>query len=314
MRSIPGPSPPKLAELARVRDRLTFIYVEHCVVNRDSNAITATDERGTVHIPGAALNVLLLGPGTTVTQQAIMLLAESGATAIWVGEQGVRYYAHGRSLARNARLLQAQAMLVTDRAARMRIARQMYTMRFEGEDVSGLDMQRLRGREGARVRRCYREHSRRTGVEWTRRHYQRDDFDASDELNQALSAATACLYGLVHAVVVALGLAPGLGFVHTGNERSFVFDVADLYKAETAIPIAFDVVAMGAEDVPSATRRRMRDRMVELKILERCVSDIYQLLEMADDPDDKGGDALLLWAGGPEDGTVAGGVGYGDDQ
>jgi CRISPR-associated protein Cas1 len=97
-----------LGQLVRAQDRLTFIYLEHCVVHRDANAITARDARGTVHIPAAALGAVLLGPGTTVSQQAIALLAESGSTAVWVGEQGVRYYAHGRSLARSSRLLETQ--------------------------------------------------------------------------------------------------------------------------------------------------------------------------------------------------------------
>ena len=121
-------------------------------------------------------------------------------------------------------------------------------MRFSGESVDGLTMQQLRGREGARVREVYRENSRRTGVAWTRREYRVDDFEASDPINQALSAAHAALYGVVHGVIVSLGCSPGLGFVHTGHERSFVYDVADLYKAETTIPIAFDVVVEEKEE------------------------------------------------------------------
>jgi CRISPR-associated protein Cas1 len=109
MSPTPGKRPPALPELVRAQDRLTFIYLEHCTVHRDANAITATDARGVVHIPAASLGALLLGPGTTVSQQAVRLLAESGSTAVWVGEEGVRYYAHGRSLARSSRLLEAQA-------------------------------------------------------------------------------------------------------------------------------------------------------------------------------------------------------------
>src|SRR5690606_32214929 len=137
---------------------MTFLYLERCVVHRDANAITATDERGTVHIPAASLGALLLGPGVTVSHQAMVLLAESGSTAVWVGEQGVRYYAHGRSLAQSSRLLEAQAELVSNRNSRLRVARDMYAMRFPGEDTSGLRMQQLRGKEGARIRRVYREH------------------------------------------------------------------------------------------------------------------------------------------------------------
>jgi CRISPR-associated protein Cas1 len=137
----------------------------------------------------------------------------------------------------------------------------MYAMRFPGEDISKLTMQQLRGREGARVRRLYREHSDRTGVVWTRRDYDTTDFAAGTAVNQALSAANTSLYGVVHSVIVALGCAPGLGFVHTGHVLSFVFDVADLYKADITIPIAFDIAATDPADVGAETRRAVLMRL-----------------------------------------------------
>jgi CRISP-associated protein Cas1 len=209
----------KITELARIQDRISFLYLERCLVNRDSNAITATNERGTVHVPAAAVGCVLLGPGTTVTQQAMLLMADSGTSAVWVGERGVRYYAHGQPLGRNTKLLQAQAAAVSNSRSRLAVARAMYERRFPGEDVTSLTMQQLRGREGARVRSLYREHSRRTGVSWHGRKYDAADFAAGDVVNQALSAANSALYGVVHAVIVGLGCAPGLGFVHTGHHR-----------------------------------------------------------------------------------------------
>lgn len=313
-RKIPGTPPPDLPALVRAQDRLSFIYLERCVVHRDQNAITATDERGTIHLPAAAIGALLLGPGTRVSHQAIMLLAESGATAVWVGERGVRYYAHGRSLARTSRLLDAQARLVSNQSSRLQVARAMYTMRFEGEDVSTLTMQQLRGREGARVRRVYRAHAERTGVVWGRRDYRPDDFASSDGINQALSASHTCLYGIVHAVIVALGCSPGLGFVHTGHERSFVYDVADLYKAEVSIPVAFDVVASDPEDIPAQARRAVRDVVHDGVIMSRCARDIRALLlpEEGDSDEVEGSDVVYLWDGA--DRRVAGGTGYGDEE
>ncbi len=315
-RPIPGARPANVPELVRAQDRLTFVYVERAVVSRDASAVTATDERGTVHIPAATLGALLLGPGTRVTHQAMVLLAESGATTVWVGERGVRYYAHGRSLARTSRLLELQARLVTNRSSRLEVARRMYAMRFPGEDVAGLTLQQLRGREGARVRKAYRAQSELTGVPWSGRTYDTTDFSSGDVVNQALSAATTCLYGVAHAAIVALGCSPGLGFVHTGHERSFVFDVADLYKAELAIPAAFEVAAMELEDVPAYTRRLMRDRMFEAKILERCVHDITWLLtanesEASSAVSEEGepADVVMLWDG--RGGAVAGGTAYG---
>ncbi|GAA1740606.1 type I-E CRISPR-associated endonuclease Cas1e [Luedemannella helvata] len=294
---IPGVPPAEIPDLVRAEDRISFLYLERCVIHRDSNAVTATDDRGVMHIPAATVGVLLLGPGTSITHQAIALLADHGATVAWVGERGVRYYAHGRSLASSSRLLIAQANAVSNRDRRLAVARAMYAMRFPGEDTSRLTMQQLRGKEGARVRRTYREHAERTGVGWNQREYDNGNFAAGDAINQALSAAHACLYGVVHAVIVALGLSPGLGFIHTGHERAFVYDIADLYKAEVTIPVAFDVVASGAADIGADTRRAVRDRMQDGNVLVRCVRDVRTLLQPQPSgpiDDDEAG-SLGLW-------------------
>lgn len=307
MKPIPGTRPPDLAELTRAQDRISFLYLERCVIHRESNAITATDERGTMHIPAASLGALLLGPGVQISHHAMMLIADCGSTVVWVGERGVRYYAHGRSLARSSTLLMAQAELVTNRTSRLRVAREMYAMRFPGEDTSGLTMQQLRGREGARVRRCYREQAAAHGIAWHNRRYDPNDFESGDPVNQALSAATTALYGLTHAVIVALGCSPGLGFVHTGHVRSFVFDIADLYKADYAIPCAFEIAAGSFIDIGAETRRAMRDRFRDGALLEQCTRDIRRLLS----PDDETGedaDIIGLWDG--NDRVVASGTAY----
>jgi len=311
---IPGARPPDLPDLVRAQDRLTFVYLEKCHIHRDANAITATDERGVMHIPAAALGALLLGPGTTVTQQAMVLMAESGSTVVWVGEEGVRYYAHGRSLSHSSRLLEAQAQLVSNQSSRLRVAREMYAMRFPGEDTSGLTMQQLRGREGARIRRAYREQSKRTGVRWDGRDYQVESFEASDPVNQALSAANTTMYGVVHSVIVALGCSPGLGFVHTGHVRSFVYDIADLYKAEMTIPLAFDLAKDAPFDIGSAARRALRDQFHGGALLDRCVRDIHHLLLPDDlqETSDGGENVVYLWDGSQR--VVAGGTSYGKDD
>lgn len=313
-RSSAGTPPPELNELVRAEDRLSFVYFEHCIIERDNNAITVTDDTGVIHVPAAALSVLMLGPGTRVTHQAMMVIGQNGATVIWVGERGVRMYAFGKPLTHSSALLQRQAMLVSNVRRRLAVARRMYQMRFPDEDVSGLTMQQLRGREGARVRRVYRQCSARTGVEWDRRTYDHDDFEAGNDINKALSAAHTCLYGLAHAAIVALGCSPGLGFVHVGHERSFVYDIADLYKAELSIPVAFETVADAPDDVGSATRHRMRDAVYDLSIMQRMTRDIRALLSDGDASsvgDENGVDHVGLWDGA--DGEVEAGRSYGTD-
>ena len=298
---------PDLQALPQVKDRMTFLYLEHCTLERQDGAITVTDENGVVHIPAAAISVLLLGPGTRVTHRAMELMGDTGVGAVWVGEHGVRYYAHGRPLTTRANLLIRQAELVSNTRKHLDVVRKMYQLRFPDENVAHLTMQQLRGREGSRVRNVYRAYAKETGVAWNGRVYNPDDFSSGDAVNQALSAGHACLYGLAHAVIVALGCAPGLGFIHVGHERSFVYDIADLYKSEITIPIAFQTAAEAPEDLPAIVRRRVRDAMVSARILERMVHDIRWLLSPAEESMEPE-EAIYLWDN--QRGVVSNGINY----
>ncbi|RLZ02777.1 type I-E CRISPR-associated endonuclease Cas1 [Kocuria tytonicola] len=299
-----GAPPPESPELVRAEERLTFVYLERCVVHRDSNAITATDEQGTIHIPAAMIGALLLGPGTRVTHAAMSLIGVCAATVVWVGEGAVRCYAAGRPLARSSRLLEAQARAFANQRQRLAVARRMYEYRFPDEDVSALTMQQLRGREGARVRQIYQRESLRTGVEWVKRDYRPGDMSGSDPINQALSSANTCLYGVVTAVIHALGMSPGLGFVHVGHDQSLVYDVADLFKAQTTIPAAFDVVAQGSEDPVNDVRRVLRDHLVSGKVMDRCVDVLRDLFLSREEQEDVMrivyDDSMSIWAGRSE--------------
>ena len=265
-------------ELTRMSDRISFIYLERCTLHRDDNAITAEDADGVTHIPSATIGTLLLGPGTRVTHQAMSLLGDSGAGVVWVGEQGVRFYSGGRSLTRSSALVEAQATLWANRRSRLEVARTMYRMRFPGDDPAGLSRHELLGREGRRVKAAYRELADRAGLVWNGRNYTPGDFDSGDPVNKAVTAAAQCMYGIAQTSVHALGCAPGLGFIHSGHELAFVLDIADLYKTEVALPVAFEIAAHGPDDIGSRTRRAIRDRVNEIGLLKRCVNDIKQLL------------------------------------
>ena len=189
----------------------------------------------------------------------------------------------------------------------------MYQMRFEGEDVSKLTMQQLRGREGARIRTVYRNMSKEYHVSWDKRDYDPEDFFDATPINQALSVANVALYGLAYSVIVALGLSPGLGFVHTGHDLSFVYDIADLYKAWTSIPVAFQTVSecLEEEDLPREVRKKMRDIFTETKLLERMVKDIQNLLEVEEDQFFEV-DSISLWD--DKERLVSYGVNYSEDS
>lgn len=290
----------------RVSDRLTFLYLEHCQITRENGAIKVIDDRGIVFVPAATISVLLLGPGTEISHRAIELIGNAGTSLVWVGEQGVRYYASGFPLTHRSTLIQKQAKLVSNQRSRLQVAKKMYQIRFPNEAVKSLSMQDLRGREGTRVKRLYAQAAKKTGVPWNGRRYNKEDFHASDPVNQALTAGNVCLYGICHSVIAALGCSPALGFVHTGHERSFVYDIADLYKADLIIPLAFELASQeDTTDIATRMRHRCRDRFAEIQLLKQIVTDIQYLLGSADRNTDI--DVIELW---DKNGNVKSGVNY----
>jgi len=302
-----------LREMPQIKDRVTFIYVEHAVINRQDGAIIVHDSRGIIRIPAAIIGILFLGPGTDITHRAVELLGDTGSSMVWVGEHGVRQYASGRPLARSSRYLIRQAEMVSNTRKRIAMARKMYQMRFPDEDVSHLTMQELRAHEGARVRKVYRAMAEKYHIDWDRREYIPDNFSGSDPVNQALSATNVALYGVVYSVISALGLSPGLGFVHTGHDLSFVYDIADLYKAEMTIPLSFEIASKYTkeDDIGKIARQKIRDEFVDGKFLSRVVSDLQSLLEIsADDKIEM--DTLRLWD--DKEGSVPYGINFSEEK
>lgn len=314
MSDIPGMEKPCLQQLPQVSERLSFIYLEHCQLSREDSAILVRDDNGTIRIPVASISTLLLGPGTNITHRAIELIGDAGVGIVWVGENGVRYYASGRPLTHRAHLLMRQAEMVSNQRQHLNVVRKMYQIRFPDEDASGLTTQQLRGREGSRVRKAYKNAAEKWGIKWCGRNYDPNDSFEGDLVNQALSAGNVCLYGLAHAVITALGCSPGLGFIHVGHENSFVYDIADLYKAEITIPIAFEVAAAEPEDLPGTVRRRVRDEITSSHILERMVKDIQFLFLGEDEKNNRLIDADVTYLWDLKKGTVANGKSYSEEK
>lgn len=304
-----------LRMLPKVRDSWTYVYAERCRVDQDEKAIALHDQQGKTAVPCASLTLLMLGPGTTVTHAAMRTLADNGCSVLWVGESGVRLYAQGMGETRSAHRLLHQARLYAAPALRLKVVRNMYEIRFPEALSPELTLQQIRGKEGIRVREAYAKASRETGVVWTGRTYQRDDWKSADPVNRALSAANSCLYGICHAAIISAGYSPGLGFVHTGKLLSFVYDIADLYKVEITIPAAFQAAKDGDEGLEGRVRRFCRDYFREQRLLTRVVEDIDRVLDVGPLPADNRFDVDAaapgeLWD--PELGGVPGGVNQAD--
>ena len=305
-----------LHDLPKVRDSVGYLYVEHCRIDQHDKAIAVHDEHGVTPVPCASLMLLMLGPGVKITHAAILTLADNDCLVVWCGEQGVRFYAAGLGATRGAARLLRQATLATRRSTRLTVVRRLYEMRFAERLDPELTLKQIRGMEGMRVRKAYSAASAASGVPWTARSYDRDSWASADPVNRALSSANSCLYGLCHAAIVAAGYSPALGFIHTGKQLSFVYDVADLYKVDLTVPVAFQVAASGVGPVERESRLRCRDAFEKAGLLGRVVNDIEQALNVhlpEDDVADFDGDPALpgaLWD--PDQGTVEGGQNYGD--
>ena len=304
-----------LHTLPRVRNSWSYLYIEHCLVEKKAEAVCLIDKVGRVPLPVSCIALLMLGPGCSISHQAMLALTEAGCLVAWVGEEAVRSYAFGMGKSRTARHLMHQAAMVSDEDKRLSVIRRLYEMRFDVELPPSLTLQQIRGKEGARVRDAYAEMAQLTGVPWTGRDYDRGNFAKASPINRALSVANACLYGVCHAAIVAAGYSPGLGFIHTGKMLSFVYDVADLYKTDFSLPAAFLAVSEpGAFDktLEARVRHACRNAFKVTKVLARIVPDIqYALGEKSvervtryDDADDPPGE---LW---DPQGNVQGGVAF----
>ena len=229
-------------------------------------------------IPIGSLACLLLEPGTRISHAAVKLAATVGTLLIWVGEAGVRLYASGQPGGARSDKLLYQAKLALDDDLRLKVVRKMFELRFGEPAPSRRSIEQLRGIEGARVRKIYKLVAKQYGVEWRGRRYDPRDWKKGDIANQCLSAATACLYGVTEAAILAAGYAPAIGFLHSGKSLSFVYDIADIVKFDTVVPIAFKVAAKNPRSPERGVRISCRDTFRSSKLLRNLIPMIEEVL------------------------------------
>jgi CRISPR-associated protein Cas1 len=183
-----------------------------------------------------------------------------------------------------------QAECYADPKTRLTVVRRMLAKRFQEPLPPNLTLQQMRGREGQRVRAIYQAVSKETGVPWDGRRYDQDDWNAADPINRALSAANALLYGLCHAAILSAGYSAAIGFLHTGKLLSFVYDIADFYKTETTIPLAFEIVREENGNIEKRTRAACRQVFFAAQLMDRILPDIAKVLDAPDDLKERSGE------------------------
>jgi CRISPR-associated protein Cas1 len=268
-----------------MKERLSILFIEKGHLDVLDGAFVVVDKTGVrTHVPVGGVAWLMLEAGTRVSHAAAALAARVGTLLVWIGEAGVRLYSSGQPGGARADRLLYQAKLALDETLRLKVVRKMYAMRFGEEPPARRSVEQLRGIEGARVRETYKLIAKKYGVEWKSRNYDTEDWDKGDMPNRCLSAATACLYGVTEAAVLAAGYAPAVGFIHTGKPLSFVYDVADIYKFETVVPLAFKIAAKLPGNPEQQVRLACRDVFRESKLLERIIPGIEEMLSAGEIP------------------------------
>ncbi|MFB9869326.1 type I-E CRISPR-associated endonuclease Cas1e [Vreelandella sulfidaeris] len=278
------------------KDRMSMIFIGMGQIDVRDGAFVVIDEVNgeRMHIPVGLVACLLLEPGTRVSHAAVKLAATVGTLLIWVGDAGVRLYSAGQPGGARSDKLLYQAQLALDEKLRLKVVRKMFELRFGEEPPSRRSIEQLRGIEGARVRKTYQLLAKQYGVKWNGRRYDPKQWDASDVANQCLSAATACLYGITEAAILAAGYAPAIGYLHTGKPLSFVYDIADIVKFETVVPAAFRVAARNPPMPEREVRIACRDAFKQSRILQRIIPMIEDVLAAGDiQPPPPAPDAVL---------------------
>lgn len=262
-----------------IKDRVSVIYVEKGNLDVLDGAFVVVDKTGVrTHLPVGGVACLMLEPGTRVSHAAVTLASRVGCLLVWIGEAGVRLYASGQPGGARADRLLYQAKLALDDAARLKVVRKMYTLRFKEEPPERRSVQQLRGIEGVRVRKMYELLARQHGVDWKHRNYDHSEWGSGDVPNRCLSSATSCLYGICEASILAAGYAPAVGFIHTGKPQSFVYDIADIFKFETVVPVAFRIAAKHPREPEREVRLACRDIFRQTRLLHRIIPMIEEVL------------------------------------
>ena len=298
-----------LHELPRFQDRWSYLYLERGVLDQQASGLVLHTQDADTPLPIDQLSLVMLGPGTSISHAAVKALAANNCLLAWVGEEGVRLYAHSTGGTFSARRMILQAKLVSDEASRLAVAYRMYQKRFPGTPLEGKSIEQVRGMEGLRVRKAYEHIAAQHGITWEGRNYDQGDWFQASAANRALSAANACLYGVCHAAIVSAGYSAALGFIHTGKMLSFVYDVADLYKTETTVPVAFRLAATVTKELERTVRMECRRVVHTARLMERILPDIAEVLNAGDDlgetAEEMEGRAVSL-ADRAEDGNVPG--------
>lgn len=266
--------------LPQVKDKYPFLYLERGRLEIDDSSIKWIDcDNNVVPLPVATINTLLLGPGTTVTHDAIKTATAANCSVCWVGEDSLLFYAAGFLTTADTRNLKRQIELSTHPKKSVEVARRMFGRRFPDADLVGKNLSEMMGMEGQRVRALYQQKATEYQVGWKGRQFTPGKFELSDLTNQVITACNAALYGILCSATHSMGYSPHIGFIHSGSPLPFVYDLADLYKDFVCIDLAFSLTRdMAGKYNKQKVAAAFRQRVIDLDLLAKLSEDIPEML------------------------------------
>lgn len=281
----------------------SVIYIEKGRIEQTEFSIQVVRELTISEIPIATIGAIFLGPGTTITHEAVKTICDVGCNIIWCGMEQWRFYAAGTPGTASSKNLLKQIHYHENKTLHMQVIRSMYRLRYPDEHLSRKSLSELRGIEGIHVKKLYEDLAEQYEICWSGRSYKVDDFESQDNINRALTTAHQVLYGIIKSVLHLTGFSSAIGFIHTGKMDSFVYDMADLYKEKISIPVAFETVSKNPVNLDSSVRESMRGKILELHLLKQIVTDLKMLFN-CEDEDIKNLEQLKIWD--PKENVIAG--------
>lgn len=250
--------------------RMPYVFLDKGVLRVDGHCLVLSKNEDEVEIPAGRFASLMLEPGVSVTHEAVKLASENDVQMVWVGDGGTRLYSASNMSGNPQRLVQ-QVKVISDLRLRISAARRLYLLMFCEQFPPSHSIEKLRGSEGARVRAEYIKLAKENGIHW-------DGRKSDDGINQAISFGTSCLYSLSEIAIITLGFSPLLGVVHSGDQKSFVYDVADTVKFQVLMPIIFKHFAKVEMVSFSDVRKLCRDEFVKGKLLDRLIDNATNIV------------------------------------
>ena len=262
------------------KDRYPLLYFEHGRIEVDDSSVKWVGANRDIYaIPVATIATILLGPGTTVTHEAVKTISSSNTTICWVGDDSLRFYASGMTPTADTRNLLRQIRFATDPETRLTVAKRLFSERFPNESLDGKSLQTLMGMEGVRVRALYASKAEEYGVPWNGRRYIPGKIEVSDKVNRYLTHANSLLYAVITSSVIAHGYDPRIGFIHSGSPLPFIYDLSDLYKEILTIDLAFMLASKEEKITNARLVEEFTKRAVDFDLLSKLSRDLEEIFK-----------------------------------